>query len=288
MPSAQPIEVTLSDLTIRGLRSAPGSTNRPAVLCLHGWLDNANSFAPMLPLLPALDCVAIDLPGHGLSDHFQHNVPYTIATAAHYVLQTADALGWDDFHIIGHSLGGCIAPVCALIAEHRVKSISMIDALGPISEPDDAIAPRLKRFHHEMKLRAQTSPRIFTEIQQAVQSRLHAAQMDPESARLIIERQLQPVTGGWQWRFDAKLRAASPNYFTELQVQSMLRSVCCRTLCIVAREGHLATFKQLDNRAQCVDKLTLIELTGKHHLHMDNPLPVANAINQFFAHSITE
>jgi pimeloyl-ACP methyl ester carboxylesterase len=44
-------------------REWPG--DGPKVLALHGWLDNAASFDPLLPLLPDVHAVAIDLPGHG-------------------------------------------------------------------------------------------------------------------------------------------------------------------------------------------------------------------------------
>ncbi|MEM7257782.1 MAG: alpha/beta hydrolase [Pseudomonadota bacterium] len=282
MQSPQPVDISLNDLTIRGIRSSHGNTNLPRVLCLHGWLDNANSFQPLLPLLPQLDCIAIDLPGHGLSGHFQQAVPYTIANSAHYVLQVAEALGWDNFHLLGHSLGGCIAPVCALAAPEQIISVTTIDALGPISEPDSAIAERLRRFHQEMLMRNRTASRLFTNKQQAIDSRLKAAKMDTPSAALIVERQLQKVSGGWQWRFDPKLRAASPSYFTESQVQSILRAVSCPTLCVAARDGHLAKFTHFHKRTKCLEKLQVVELDGRHHLHMDNPLPVAHAITGFF------
>ena len=42
------------------------------IVCLHGWLDNANSFATLAPLLATqfnMRVIGIDLPGHGKSSH---------------------------------------------------------------------------------------------------------------------------------------------------------------------------------------------------------------------------
>merc|ERR1719272_280279 len=57
---------------IRGMRC--GRTGGDPWLFLHGWLDNAAAFSPMLPLLhqqigPDSELVAIDMAGHGRSDH---------------------------------------------------------------------------------------------------------------------------------------------------------------------------------------------------------------------------
>ena len=123
------IEIPLNNPSrvIRGLRYQSGSMHK--ILCLHGWLDNANSFTPIMPLLADCDIVAIDLPGHGHSDHFEG--AYSIANNAHYVLQAASQLGWENFHLIGHSLGGCIAPYCAVANPPAITSLTLIDAAGP-------------------------------------------------------------------------------------------------------------------------------------------------------------
>uniref|UniRef100_A0A8C4J6N0 Serine hydrolase like 2 n=1 Tax=Dromaius novaehollandiae TaxID=8790 RepID=A0A8C4J6N0_DRONO len=47
------------------------------VLCLHGWLDNANTFDRLIPLLPTDHrYVAMDFSGHGLSSHRPAGLPY--------------------------------------------------------------------------------------------------------------------------------------------------------------------------------------------------------------------
>uniref|UniRef100_A0A6I8P460 AB hydrolase-1 domain-containing protein n=1 Tax=Ornithorhynchus anatinus TaxID=9258 RepID=A0A6I8P460_ORNAN len=52
------------------------SLGRP-VLCLHGWLDNVNTFNRLIPLLPpGFHYVAMDFGGHGLSSHRATGFPY--------------------------------------------------------------------------------------------------------------------------------------------------------------------------------------------------------------------
>lgn len=273
--------MSLPDLSIHGLISKTELSDSAKAICLHGWLDNAASFEPLMPCLPELECAAIDLPGHGKSDHLENSVPYTIAVAAHYVLCITEALGWNKFHIIGHSLGGNIAPLVAVAAPERVRSLILIDAFGPIAEPASALPNRLKRFHDEMNARVNSKARVFTDIESAVGSRLMATKMTEASARLIVRRQLLGGNGEYRWAFDPKLRVASPSYFTEEQVQSILKALECPVLSIVAKEGYLHKHRDYPDRANCIDSLSSIELSGNHHLHMDTPGPVAATINEF-------
>ena len=48
------------------------------ILALHGWLDNALSFASLAPLLTDYHMIALDLSGQGLSDHRSPDATYHI------------------------------------------------------------------------------------------------------------------------------------------------------------------------------------------------------------------
>uniref|UniRef100_A0A8D0EYN9 AB hydrolase-1 domain-containing protein n=1 Tax=Strix occidentalis caurina TaxID=311401 RepID=A0A8D0EYN9_STROC len=54
-----------------------GPSEGHPVLCMHGWLDNANTFDRLIPLLPRdYYYVAMDFSGHGLSSHRPAGSPY--------------------------------------------------------------------------------------------------------------------------------------------------------------------------------------------------------------------
>jgi len=87
------------------------------ILCMHGWLDNAGSFDPLLPLImkPDMTVLTIDFPGHGLSSH---------VAPVHYDLHVESMLaiksvmhhyGWNKFTILGHSLGAIVGFVFAAV-----------------------------------------------------------------------------------------------------------------------------------------------------------------------------
>ena len=117
----------------------------PRVLCLHGWLDNAASFIPLAPLLNRLELVSIDLPGHGHSEHRHASTRYHFIDYLFNVDAALDALGWDDCHLLGHSMGAAISAAYAAGAPERVRSITLLDTLGPISGAAEGTARRLRR-----------------------------------------------------------------------------------------------------------------------------------------------
>ena len=293
------LNIDVRGFQIAALRATNGTRHR--ILCLHGWLDNANSFLPLLPLINDADIIAIDLPGHGKSDHQSGNSVYSLTEQAHNVLAIGEQLGWNTFTLIGHSLGGCIAPFASVAAANRIEQLIMIEAAGPRSESAEELPARLKKFHHDLSHQTKYNSRTFDNIEQAIESRLRANTMLPESARLIVERQVKLLlnetsgadeTSGedgasgeekLQWRFDKSLRNASPSYFTEAQVQSVLAAITCPVLCVLGADGYLTDRVETNIRLEKISRCKTVTLAGHHHLHLDSPAPVANEINQFLA-----
>ena len=102
----QAIEFEVFDRRMAGKRWGQ-PTGQPTI-ALHGWLDNANTFDRLAPMLPELDMVALDFAGHGESDHRPPGVHYHPITDIQDVLAVADQLGWRTFNLIGHSMGAAI------------------------------------------------------------------------------------------------------------------------------------------------------------------------------------
>lgn len=101
-------------------------------LALHGYLDNAatyDKFAPELIALGAASVVCMDFAGHGKSEWRRSGVYYVFDNVAD-VIYAADALKWDKFSLIGHSLGGGVAQGVAAACPERVMRVVSIEALS--------------------------------------------------------------------------------------------------------------------------------------------------------------
>ena len=280
-PKISTQEISTHDgLTIASLRQRDIQANcNTRVLCLHGWLDNANSFVPMMPYLPDMDLVAIDLPGHGHSSHLQG--AYSVLDTAVRCLDIANALEWDTFHVIGHSLGGSIALMMAVAAPQRIVSATSIESAGPLTEAPSKFSERLQKAADDRAHRNRYASRHYESRDQAIDARLKAAKMNRLSAELIIRRQVQEYDGKWTWRFDSSLRNQSLAYLHEAQVEAALAAIECRTHVVIASDGYMVGRDETASRLGQIKQLEITELPGHHHLHMDTPEPVAAAINRF-------
>jgi pimeloyl-ACP methyl ester carboxylesterase len=97
----------------------------PPLLLVHGIGMSRAAWRPVVPLLTGeREVIAVDLPGHGASPPG----PETVEGLADAVAATADALGLEDWHVAGNSLGGGVA--LALAAAGRVRTACAVSPIG--------------------------------------------------------------------------------------------------------------------------------------------------------------
>jgi pimeloyl-ACP methyl ester carboxylesterase len=281
--SAAPREIRLD--TGRGTLGAlrAGREDGPKLLCLHGWLDNAASYLPLLPYLRDFDLVALDLPGHGGSDHRAPGYDYMLVDWIHDVLDALDALGWQRVKLLGHSMGGAIATMVAVSAPERVERLALIEALGPLAgEASDAGTRLRSAVRARRALKPGRPPKVIPELEQAVDARLAVSNMSREAARLIVERNLRAVDGGWVWRSDPRLTLPSHLRVDESFIRSWLRALEVPTFVLCADPSPPYFQPELrDARVAEVPDARLMLLPGGHHLHMEQPAAVASLLLPF-------
>jgi pimeloyl-ACP methyl ester carboxylesterase len=256
-----------------------GDASLPTLLAIHGWLDNADSFALLAPLLAdRFRVVALDLPGHGHSAHLPAGASYHYSDYVQAVLSVANALSLDRYQLLGHSLGAGVASLVAAALPSRLEQLWLIEGLGPIA--DDG-SHTLQRFREAMlpPTAARRPLRIFRDIEQAVQARCLASGMPAELARPIVERGLQRVDGGWCWRSDPRLTGASAVRMAESQVHALLRGIATPTSLLLSTPttAYLPD-AMMQARADCVTDIRVSHLDGGHHLHLQHPQTIADWI----------
>ena len=269
--------------TARGRFGALRNDNTDGVplLALHGWLDNAASFLPMAPLLTGYDLVALDMPGHGRSFHYPDDAEYSLFSTILDLLAAADTLGWERFAVLGHSMGGAIASVLAAAAPERIERLFLIEALGPLSGSEDSTASRLRDAVAQRRALDSKRKRVFADPELAVQARMHTvvAALDEASSRLLIERGIRAVEGGFEWSSDTRLTLPTAVRMSEAQVHDCLRSIACPVALLVAEPTPPYFMPALrDSRVACVPEIRSVSLTGSHHLHMTQPVEVVAAL----------
>ena len=116
------IELVRTGLRVRVLSHGRG----PAVVLLHGATENAAIWAPLFTRLGHFRLLAVDLPGHGLSDPTIFRRGQVREHARQLIDDILDALSLDQVPVIGHSLGGMFALWHVAAGSERISEVVAI------------------------------------------------------------------------------------------------------------------------------------------------------------------
>ena len=277
-------ELSLDLPHLRLAAQAWGDPQLPRLLALHGWLDNAASFDRLAPLLcEHFHIVALDLPGHGRSGHRPPGTWYHYVDYLGDALAAADALGWTHFGLLGHSLGGAVASMLAAACPQRVERLFLIEALGPLTAEVEQTLTLLQRALSQRHGLPAKALRVFASEAEAAQTRAKAGDLSLEAAQIMVARGIKAVVGGgFTWSSDPRLTLTSPQRYIEAQVLAVLDELHVPTQLILAQPAPSFLPEAMINaRVARVRDIDVVRIAGHHHLHLDDPQPVAAAMLAF-------
>lgn len=173
----------------------------PAVLLLHGIGGSLELWAQQFVATNQnLRLIALDLPGHGLSDFGQQ--PYTLASFASFVWQFANALGLDQVHLVGNSMGGAIG--MQMLGQQPARGKTLLLAAAATLGRGGPLPFRLMTLPVLGTLLSRAGPMAVTQQLKAI---FHPAFVVPEYVRKTVERNV--MRPGAQAAFLATLRQMS-------------------------------------------------------------------------------
>jgi len=117
-----------------------GAGGRP-LLIVHGFTGRASDFADFIEPLAAAGwhVVAPDLRGHGASSHPADEVDYSLDRFTADLIALTDAVGFDTYVVLGHSMGGMITQQLVLAEGERIAGVIFMDTGHGALEVDPAL-----------------------------------------------------------------------------------------------------------------------------------------------------
>lgn len=126
------------EITSEGLRivvADHGPSDGDAVVLIHGWPDSAKLWRHQVPVLAdaGYRVMAPDLPGFGMSDMPTDVSAYRLSALASHLIAMLDDAGLDTVHIVGHDWGAALGWYLALMAPHRLETLTALSVGHPLA-----------------------------------------------------------------------------------------------------------------------------------------------------------
>lgn len=284
-PSVQARELRF---TVNGMTFAAqewGDSTQLPVLALHGWLDNSASFSSLAQRLKNLHIVALDMAGHGQSEHRPGQMGYTLWDDINDVFAVADYLGWDRFALLGHSRGAIIGTLAAGTFPERFIALGLIEGLLPEATVTDDAPKQLASAIQGLRTQQKKIPSIYSDIKIAIKARERG--MFPVShlaAKALTERGVMMQAEGVSWSTDPRLLAPPMVKCSRAHLYSFVNNIRAPIKLLLAENGLPKLYTNYLQEVALFPHINGELLAGGHHLHMEQEVDlVAEKLNHFFS-----
>ena len=247
-----------------------GEQDKPALLFIHGGAAHAGWWRFIAPFfMPDYRCVAVDLSGHG---HSEHRETYPAGIWAEEILELIDMA--DVFPvrpvIVGHSMGGLTG--IRVAAQADIPGLIIVDA---------AVRPESPSGSKHVRRNILGRDRLYASKQDALDSfRLIPPQpvLNSEIVAYIAECSVRQVAGGWTWLFDP----GAFRHLTPVSLFGMLGNVSCPVALLRGENSRILDSETAADMCNAFGgRTSLIEIPrAYHHILVDQPLKLVDEIRK--------
>lgn len=243
-----------------------GGTGRP-ILFLHGLGGSAESWQPQLDALgPGRRCIAWTMPGYGPSPPLR---ALTIATLAGAAAELLSAIGVEEAHVVGHSLGGFVAQELALANPDRVDRLVLLATTAAFGKPGSS-------FNDEF-LTARLEPldqgRAPADLASAVVDSLVAEDTPAATRRAAVASMAQISADAYR----QALRA-----LVAWDGRDRIAAISSPTLCVAGELDQTAPVRAMERLAALVPGAVVEVVPGCGHLvNLERPDELSRLLMRF-------
>jgi pimeloyl-ACP methyl ester carboxylesterase len=232
--------------------------------------------------------VALDMAGHGWSNHRAAHANYLIWDDLREILAVADQLGWQRFGLLGHSRGGIIAALLAAAVPERVRALGLIDGLWAQTN-SAAHTPKQIANSLSAEKNQRQEKKYFTSLDEMISLRLRNGFPLSEAAarQLVLRNAEQDVVatqqGSWHWRTDPRHKLPSLMMLTPEQQDACHRAIQVPVELALAEQGLVLAYPDYAERLLTLPHINWALYEGGHHLHMEGGQSILGfTYNKFF------
>ncbi|MBD2742691.1 2-succinyl-6-hydroxy-2,4-cyclohexadiene-1-carboxylate synthase [Coleofasciculus sp. FACHB-1120] len=255
--------------------SLSGSTDKPIILFLHGFMGDCNEFNQVISFLSnQFCCLAIDLPGHGQTKVMGGDECYKMANTAHALLNLLEQLSIEKCFLVGYSMGGRLALYLTLHFPERFPKV-VLESASPGLETEEE---RWKRIQRDLELSQELVKINFSEfLTNWYNQPLFVSLKKNPKFEQMIESRLR--------NNPCELAKSLRNFSTGCQ-PSLWEAIAQNQTPLLLLVGEYDNKFRIINlemaRLCAAAKVNLISNCG-HNIHMENPRVFFDKVRQFLA-----
>lgn len=247
-----------------------GPADAPVTVLVHGGAAHAGWWDHVGPLLDAPSSphrvVALDLSGHGDSDHRD---AYTLETWADEVVAVAaDQLSPSPPVVVGHSMGGFVALTAA--RDHGASLAGAVAVDSPVQEMSSETRAWVASG------RGLPPQKVYPDLP-SILRRFRTLPADDATLDYLHEHvartSVREVEGGWRWKFDPRIFLRS-----RMEPEELAEADC--PVALLRGDRGMATTDITDTVAARLGgnvPVTVVRDSG-HHVMLDQPLVLAAVV----------